>query len=136
MVLSKEQILSSNDFTYVEIEIPEWGGTLRLRGLDGIEREAFEKSILSAGAGEGGSKEMASILGNMRATLVSKCIVDAEGELLFGEDDVALLGRKNASILERVFKECAQLSGIAEKSTGAVADAVGKSEETPGGDST
>ena len=39
MALSKDQILGAVDFSFVEVEVPEWGGTVRIRGLSAAERD-------------------------------------------------------------------------------------------------
>ena len=45
MALSRDQILGATDFVFVELEVEEWGGTVRLRGLSASERDAFESSV-------------------------------------------------------------------------------------------
>ena len=45
MLLNKDSILSAADFVYVEHEVPEWQGTVRLRGLSAAERDEFEATL-------------------------------------------------------------------------------------------
>jgi hypothetical protein len=33
MALKREQILKANDIKTIEVEVPEWGGTVRLRTM-------------------------------------------------------------------------------------------------------
>jgi len=45
MTLNKEQILRADDLKTEEVDVPEWGGSVRVRVLTGTERDAFESSI-------------------------------------------------------------------------------------------
>ncbi len=42
MYLTKDSILKSEDRKYQDIEIPEWGGTVRVQSLTGAERLTFD----------------------------------------------------------------------------------------------
>ena len=48
MLLNKEQILNADDLTFEDVEVPEWGGTVRIRCLESTERDEFEQSLLDA----------------------------------------------------------------------------------------
>ena len=41
MLLNKEQIQSVSDLETQDVEVPEWGGTVRLKSLTGAERDRF-----------------------------------------------------------------------------------------------
>ena len=45
-ILSKADILRADDIKTIEVAVPEWGGSVLLRGLTGRERDLFEESIL------------------------------------------------------------------------------------------
>lgn len=106
--LSREDILGSDDAAYEDVDVPEWGGTVRVVGMSGSERDRFEASVI----GTGGGKKLQ--LGNLRARLVSLCVVDDAGERVFGTADIAALGSKSAVALVRVFDVASRLSGITE----------------------
>jgi hypothetical protein len=105
--LSREAILEADDLGFADVDVPEWGGKVRIRALSGTERDKFEASI----AGNG--KRIR--LDNVRAKLVQACAVDVEGNPLFGTADVVALGRKSAAGLDRVFEACKKLSGLSEE---------------------
>ena len=108
-LLTRDDIANVDDRQYDEVEVPEWGGSVRVRGMSGTERDAYEASILEQ---RGNDRKVN--LANARAKLVVRCLVDEAGQLLFNADDVRLLGRKSAKALERVFDKARELSGMSE----------------------
>lgn len=109
MLLTKDQILQADDRKYQDVDCPEWGGTVRVRSLSGMERDMFETSVV---VGKGKNRDVN--LRNLRAKLVALTVVDGLGEPLFTEPDVKALGEKNAAALDRVFTSAQQLSGLRE----------------------
>jgi len=112
--LSKEAILAADDTRTEEVEVPEWGGSVLVRGMTGRERDEFESSMLIQAAGQ-----TARELRNTRAKLVAKCAVDDDGARLFTDGDVTALGEKSAAALVRVFEVAARLSGLDEEDVAA-----------------
>ncbi|MDT0305061.1 hypothetical protein [Streptomonospora wellingtoniae] len=105
-LLSRDQILGADDAQYDHVDVPEWGGRVRIRSLTGTERDKFESEIA------GNTKRLK--LDNVRAKFVAKSVVDAQGNQVFSTADVAALGRKNAAVLNRVFEACQKLSGLTD----------------------
>lgn len=106
-LLSKQAILAAQDLVTEDVEVPEWGGTVRVRTLTGKERDAFEASLTS---GEGRRRK--ADLVNIRAKLVGMCMVDETGSREFDDGEVVALGAKSAAALDRVFSVCQRLNGI------------------------
>lgn len=104
--LTREQILGVDDRQYEDVPVPEWGGTVRVRGLQGNERDRWETSLLD---------KKNQIRENPRAKLVQLCIIDERGQLLFSREDIAALGRKSAAALSRVFDVAQRLSGLTDE---------------------
>jgi len=119
-LLSRDDILNVDDKVFEDIEVPEWGGEVRVRGMSGTQRDDYEASILQ----QNGSDRRVN-LANARAKLVARCLVDADGRLLFSADDVRALGRKSARALERVFDKARELSGMTEKDVETLAENFG-----------
>ena len=46
MRLSREDILKAEDLPTEEVPVPEWGGSVLVRGLTGRERDLFETSMM------------------------------------------------------------------------------------------
>ena len=112
--LSRDAILAAEDTRTQEVEVPEWGGSVLVRGMTGRERDEFESSMLIQAAGQ-----TARDLRNTRAKLVAKCAVDDDGARLFTDGDVTALGEKSAAALVRVFEVAARLSGLDEEDVAA-----------------
>ncbi len=108
--LDRATILAAPDVQTEELHVPEWGGWLRVRGLTGKERDAFETSIT---VGRGKNQEINTR--NARAKLVVRCVVDDQGNKVSSETDVNALGEKSAAALQRVFDLCRKLSGLSEE---------------------
>jgi hypothetical protein len=108
--LTREDILAASDITTEILEVPEWDGSVRIRGLTGNERDVYEQSIVTMR----GNRVLPKFAG-ARARLVALSIVDDDGKLLFSETDVAELGKKSASGLQRVYEAARKLSGLTEE---------------------
>ncbi|MER3407703.1 MAG: hypothetical protein C4292_02635, partial [Nitrososphaera sp.] len=94
--LTREEILAKQDLPYEDVWVPEWDTYVRIRGLTGAERDAFEQSII-----ETRGKNTRLNLRNARAKLVALCAVDEESNRLFTDEDAELLGKKSAVALNR-----------------------------------
>lgn len=108
--LTAEQILAADDIKVEAVEVPEWGGTVRVRGLNGKERDDYEAKII-----ERKGKKVITNLKNARALLVAMTAIDESGNRIFKESQVETLGLKSASALNRVYDVAAQLSGFTEE---------------------
>lgn len=106
-LLNRQDILSANDLKFEEVSVPEWGGSVRVRGLTGAERDAFEAGIT---VGKGANKDINLL--NIRAKLVSMSCVNEDGARIFLESDVPALGKKSSSALQRVFEISQRLAGL------------------------
>jgi hypothetical protein len=109
-LLNRDAILQVSDLKTEVVMVPEWGGSVMVRGMTGAERDAFEKSVLVR-KGKNTEVNMA----NARAKLVALTVVDETGKRLFNDADVAALGQKSASALDRIFSVAGRLSGITDE---------------------
>lgn len=109
--LSKADILGAKDARFEEVDVPEWGGRVRIKAMSGSERDAFEQSITSLRK-NGSKMAQAMNLENVRAKLLARCIVDEEGGLIFDAEDVEALGQKNAAALDRCVEVAKRLNGM------------------------
>ena len=106
-LLSKTAILTANDLQTEDIEVPEWGGAVRVRSFTGRERDAFESSMV-----RGDGRDRKVDLTNMRARLVGLTVIDETGQRLFTDEEVDLLGAKSGAALDRVFAVAQKLNGL------------------------
>jgi|SRR6185312_79210 len=108
MRLSKEDILKAEDRGTEEVDVPEWGGTVLVRGLSGRERDEFEVSMA-----ERQGTEFVPNFANTRAKLIARCVVDDDGKRVFDiYTDVEALGEKSGAAIDRVYSVAARLSGL------------------------
>lgn len=108
--LKRDDILKVVDQAIELVAVPEWGGEVWVRGLNGAERDKFEASMVQT-RGKSQTVNMA----NVRARLAAASMCDEGGVRLFADADVDALGQKSAAALQRVFLVAQRLSGIGEE---------------------
>lgn len=103
---------------------------MRLLGLSGTERDAYQASMVRMGS----QGNVAGVnLADTSARLLVKCIVDEDFQRVYTDKDVKALGAKDGKVIKRLYADAQRLSGLGK---GAVEDAAGKSETTPSDSST
>jgi hypothetical protein len=131
MALSRDDILNADDLETREVDVPEWGGSVLVRGLTGRERDAYETSLTTERQTKAGVQRGVD-LDNVRAKLIARCVVDEDGQRLFKDQDIAALGAKSAVALNRVYDVALELSGLTDESQEEIE---GNSDAATGGDS-
>jgi hypothetical protein len=104
-MLSREEILATT-LKVVEVEVPEWGGTVRLQELtadDAISLQEEMKGIQDTGT-TGGVRELAIVL----------CAVGEDGERLFTVDDMPELRKKSNEAINRLGAAAWDLVGLGD----------------------
>ena len=109
-LLTKDQILKADDRSHEDIDVSEWGGSVRIIAMAACERDAFEASMLDS-KGKGDKQR----LQNFRARFIARCIVDADNNRLFSDKDMVALGKKSAAPISRIFDACQKLNGMTDK---------------------
>jgi hypothetical protein len=109
-MLTRDQILESNDIQEQIVDVPEWEGSVKVRGMTGQERDQFESEVM-----DNKGKSVKLNWQNIRAKLIARTVVNGDGSRLFTDQDVRLLGKKSAAALDRVFEVSQQLSGITKQ---------------------
>lgn len=127
-LLTKDAILAANDRETVDVEVPEWGGTVRVRALSGAERDAYEVAL--AGVRPDGSPRINLV--NVRARLVALAVVDETGARMFDDADVKALGEKSGVALQRVFEVAQRLSGMTDEDIEELAEGFADAPSEPG----
>lgn len=91
MSLDRSKILAIvPDLPREEVTVPEWGGSVFVKTMSGLERDRFETLL------QDGKRS------NFRGTLAAITVCDAEGKRLFTEADAKALAEHAASALERI----------------------------------
>lgn len=98
-MLKREDILNKSDIKEEVIEVPEWGGKIKVKSLSGDEYVDLVEACMVQG---GLSYKL------LYPMLIQVATIEPE----FEKGDVDSLRRKNAGALERICKEILDLSGI------------------------
>lgn len=106
-VLTKDAILTAQDFQVERVNVPEWGGEVCLRPLSCREVERFQDELTERRRDDGRFE-----LTDLRASLLSKAICDESGVPLFTAEDVEALGKKNNAVMDRLFAMAREISGM------------------------
>ena len=112
MILSRDQILQVQDLESTEVEVPDWGGAVRVRMLTQQESDTFQQFCTDRVKGSGPTRRI-DIRG-MKVRLVILCCVDAEGKPLFTDKDAEALNAKSGRAIDVVFEAARKLNGIGE----------------------
>lgn len=104
-MLTKEQILSASDLKRETVPVPEWGGEVIVSEMTAESQDAFELGLFE---GEGESRKIRQA--NMRARMLSFCLIDDDGELLFTDAEIKALGKKSGKALARLFDVAQRLN--------------------------
>ncbi len=122
-LLNLEQIKAADDKKTVDVDCPEWGGSVRLRSINGDERDELEAwSTSKKGEGSRG----------FRAFLVGMTAIDEAGDPLFNGQAAELFKVKNAKTVERLFSTALKLTGLNNDDVEVI---VKNSDEAPVSDS-
>jgi len=126
-LLGRDAIFAADDRVFEIVEVPEWGGSVRVKALTGTERDAYEETLLT-----GTGKQTKVTMANARAKLCARAIVDENGERLFSDKDVTRLGQKSAAALDRVYEVATRLAKVSKED---IEDLKGNSDSDPSDDS-
>lgn len=109
--LGRAAILAAEDIKYRVVQVPEWGGPVRLRSMTGSERDAYDAESYQQRTAATVPGSVAGIA-DFRVRRVARSIVDAKGRRVFTDADIAALGAKNGEVIDRLDDVVAELSGL------------------------
>lgn len=129
-LIGRTQIDNAVDLKTADVEVPEWGGTVRLRELSSKERSLIEATTIGA---KGQTLELRiEAFKTLREKTVAAALIDQDGKRLYKDTEIAQLALKSGQIIERLFQKVQELSGMTKA---AVQDAEGNSGGTATGSS-
>jgi hypothetical protein len=111
-LLNKEAILGAPDLAHEDVEVPAWGGTVRVRVMTGAERDEFRAAIAT--------DEGSVPVGKFSAALLAATLIDDAGIRLFDIAEIEALQAKSAASLDRPATVAMRINGLGGN---AVADA-------------
>lgn len=128
-------IVGAKDIPHKDVEVPEWpmpDGSpveLRIRGLNGKERDRYEAQMATFRATDDGDMRI-EILANRNARILAQCLFDpdTDEQLPLDVDD---LGEKSGDVISRLAGIALGLSGLGRKAV----DEAGKDSKNGPSDS-
>ena len=121
-LLNKQQILGAEDRGGKTVEVPEWGGAVRL-----TELTAADFNDLASFAQRNPEKSGAET--RYRERFLARCIVDEHGTRLFTDEDIETLSGKCGRVVQRLFVEAQKVNAL---DAAAIGDAEKNSATSPG----
>jgi hypothetical protein len=103
-VLSVEDIITSDDRNTVDVEVPEWGGVVRVQSFTKAQQVAIRRS--ASASLTGGDIDV----DEFERQVFLAGLVDPE----VTPDQYNLLMEKNAQAMDRIVKEILRINGMAE----------------------
>jgi len=128
MALDRSAILAAaQNVKTREVDVPELGGSVFVRGLSSKEWDAHQASTrIYDGLEQVGIDE-----GNITARLMVRCIVDEDGKRILEDSDAPAFGDLPIAVVNKVAEAVFDLSGMTEK---AQAETEGNSGAAPSGE--
>ena len=107
MLLDKSAIFAAIDAKTEDVEVPEWGGSVRVKAMTGEERDEWLAMVKD--------KDGKPIEQKSMAKLVMMSVVDGNNQRIFGHGDLDMLNKKSAAILDRIGKVALKLAQLDEQ---------------------
>lgn len=123
-LLNKSAILGAEDLKHEDVEVPAWGGTVRVRMMTGAERDEFRQM---AAQYEDGIPPV-----RFASTLLALTCIDEAGGRMFTLADIDALEAKSAGSIDIPAAVSMRLNGFGAE---AVADAAKNSVSDQSDDS-
>ena len=108
--LTREEILGTQDLPTEVVEVPEWGGAVKVRGLTVGERDRLAKGTISFDS-QGRPRVNSNALVEARLRIVALCTLGEDDKPLFSEADIKALEEKSPAPIDRIFATALRLSG-------------------------
>ena len=102
-LLTREAILAAQDVKTQDVEVPEWGGDVRIRSFTAAQRDDFMAAVIK----EDGKIESRAY----RTKLLARCMTGDDGTPLLSEEE---LGTRNPVIVDRLFAIADRLNAAGE----------------------
>jgi len=106
-LLNREEIIASTDLKSEKVEVPEWDGFVYVRCMTGTVKDNWENEVYSI---KGKNVEINKE--NFRARLLVRVLCDENGNRIFTDSDMAILGGKSGQILDQLFTVALRINGL------------------------
>lgn len=103
-MISKETLLSSCKRKIEKVNVPLDGGHVFVRSMTAKERDDYELASLETGNNN-----------SSRVMMLLHTVCDKDGELIFSEDDIALIGEMDGAIVQPIYNKAVDLAYITKE---------------------
>ena len=123
-LLNRNQILEAKDIQTKDIEVKEWGGTIRIKQLSAKEyndifmnminiRKMAAKQLSKKNTNENLEEAINELaIKNQKILIIIKSVVDENMNPLFTEADMELLYQKNTNVINRLIEEIEEFNSV------------------------
>ena len=113
-LLNFDDIVDSQDKEYQDVDVPEWGGTVRIATMSGEDRDRWELSMMQADdSSERGFKLNFDAYSRVR--LVAMCLVDDNFNRIFvTKEQIEKLSQKSGKVMDLLYDVAQRVNGITE----------------------
>ena len=98
--LNAESILAAEDFMFAEVDVPEWGGKVRVRSLSGSQRTMIKKAVENKDTDD--LEELITVMS----------VVDDDGKRILQRKQIPQLKEKSTAPISRIAQKVMEISGI------------------------
>lgn len=113
-LLNFDDIVASQDKEYQDVDVPEWGGTVRIATMSGEDRDRWELSMMQADdSSERGFKLNFDAYSRVR--LVAMCLVDNNFSRIFTTtEEMDALAKKSGKVMDLLYDVAQRVNGITD----------------------
>jgi len=114
--VTRLDILTNDTLPEKEVNIPDWGGVVVVRGMTGTEFETWQEAITSRRTGKGkGKVDLKEATAEL--VIMSTYVPGTDGTLerLFQDSDASVLATKSARALNTIMAAAMELNGLVQK---------------------
>ena len=114
-LLNFDDIVDSQDKEYQDVDVPEWGGTVRIATMSGEDRDRWELSMMQADdSSERGFKLNFDAYSRVR--LVAMCLVDDNFNRIFvTKEQIERLSQKSGKVMDMLYDVAQRVNGITDE---------------------
>lgn len=109
-LLDRAAIFGTKDLRTRDVDIEDWGGTVRVRALTARQLDTHQQTSYAARGKDGKTVDP-----EFRARVVALGVIDEDGKRIFIDDDIPELSTKSGAALEVLFEAIMELTGTGAK---------------------
>lgn len=114
-ILSKADIFSAQDCTIKDVDMPQWGGFIRIKKMSLLEQISLSEVLAKSASGK--TDENADVM----VDFIIASVVDEAGNLIFTREDAQNIKKRSAVSIVKLFEAIQKFNSVeigVEESTG------------------